>query len=75
MKSNNSFARASLIFALFTQAAPFANAQVFYHDNGYDNPTTKETYADFTGGIQKNFCGIQGTKNAAGNCKRHTAGF
>jgi hypothetical protein len=35
---------------------------VFYHDNGYDNPTTKETYADFMGGIQKNFCGIQGTK-------------
>jgi ketosteroid isomerase-like protein len=35
---------------------------VFYHDQGYTNPTTKETHAEFIGNIQKNFCGIQSTK-------------
>jgi Domain of unknown function (DUF4440) len=35
---------------------------VFYHDNGYDNRTTRETYDDFTGGVQKNFCGANGRK-------------
>jgi Domain of unknown function (DUF4440) len=35
---------------------------VFYHDNGYANPTTKETHSEFIGNVQKNFCGIQSTK-------------
>ncbi|HEV3326867.1 MAG TPA: nuclear transport factor 2 family protein [Puia sp.] len=34
----------------------------FYHDNGYDNRTTVETYDQFTGGVQKNFCGLQAPK-------------
>ena len=35
---------------------------VFYHDQGYDNPTTKETHADFINNVQKNFCNVQGMK-------------
>jgi hypothetical protein len=34
----------------------------FYHDNGLQNPTTKETHSVFVEGIQKNFCGSQGMK-------------
>jgi len=34
----------------------------FYHDNGYDNPTTLETHDQFTGGVQKNFCGLEAPK-------------
>ena len=35
---------------------------VFYHDNGYDNRTTRETHDEFTEGVQKNFCSAQGAK-------------
>jgi hypothetical protein len=38
------------------------NDFAFYHDNGYDNHTTVETHDQFTGGVQKNFCVVQGTK-------------
>lgn len=35
---------------------------VFYHDQGYANPTTKETHREFIENIQKNFCGNQSMK-------------